>query len=683
MKFSEFNARPCAIAMAIAALYTPNTFANDDNKDQTDIEKIVVTAEHMLEPGKVITDPKQPRQPLPAADGADYLKTVAGFNLIRKGGVSGDPVFRGMAASRLTIINDGNMVLGGCSSRMDPPTAYVTPQNYDQITIIKGPQSVESLPANATVKFERDHTKKQHQGISGDVNLVLASFGRQDLTADVSYANEFGHGRITATKASAVNYQDGNGDDVNSHYDRQALSAELAYNPSDNSAIVVSLANSEGEAAYADRGMDGSVFDREQYGIKYIHSDITPWLNQVELSFNTVYVDHVMDNYSLRTFTPSMMMPNPSAMNPDRDSTSSRIQINTKPTANWKVNVGLDTHDNVHTNRMTMNQTMMPFESKDRVEDGRFKQKGVFVESEYNITSHWSWMAGLRNDHWQATDNRMMLMKSMMMTVANPTFGETREDDLLSGFSRLEFSQNNQKWYLGWGQASRFPDYWELIGKARSSESSPSSFYVDPEETQQIDLGWIGKMNDIQWDVSMYYADINDYLLLEQYGNMGLEMVRNIEATTWGGEASLSWWPIPNLKLQSTLAFNRGTNDTDNKTLAQQAPTELRIDASYTFDTWQVGTLLRLVDEQNRVSVGQGTIVGLDTTPTKGFGILSLNASKQWQNDLMLSVGIDNVLDKTYQEHLSRTATNIPGFVNEEKVNEPGRTVWLKMNYQF
>ncbi|MFC7002406.1 hypothetical protein ACFQMB_13655 [Pseudobowmanella zhangzhouensis] len=72
----------------------------------------MVTSEHMLEPGQVVTDPKQPRQPLLTSDGADYLKTIAGFNLIRKGGVSGDPVFRSMSASRLTIVNDGTMLLG-------------------------------------------------------------------------------------------------------------------------------------------------------------------------------------------------------------------------------------------------------------------------------------------------------------------------------------------------------------------------------------------------------------------------------------------------------------------------------------------------------------------------------------------------------------------------------------------
>ena len=77
---------------------------------------------------------------MPAHDGADYLKTIPGFSVIRKGGTDGDPVFRGMAGSRLNILLDGEQILGGCGNRMDPPTAYVFPESYDKITVLKGPQ---------------------------------------------------------------------------------------------------------------------------------------------------------------------------------------------------------------------------------------------------------------------------------------------------------------------------------------------------------------------------------------------------------------------------------------------------------------------------------------------------------------------------------------------------------------
>ena len=81
-------------------------------------------------PLTVVTDPRKARQPIPAQDGADILKTVPGFSVIRKGGTDGDPVLRGMAGSRLNVLLDGEHILGGCGGRMDPPTAYVFPDSY-------------------------------------------------------------------------------------------------------------------------------------------------------------------------------------------------------------------------------------------------------------------------------------------------------------------------------------------------------------------------------------------------------------------------------------------------------------------------------------------------------------------------------------------------------------------------
>ena len=89
--------RPLAAALACAhALILASLDAHASHADEG-LEEIIVTAVHMRKPLQVTTDPALPRQPLPAHDGADYLKTIPGFNVIRKGGTDGDPMFRGMA----------------------------------------------------------------------------------------------------------------------------------------------------------------------------------------------------------------------------------------------------------------------------------------------------------------------------------------------------------------------------------------------------------------------------------------------------------------------------------------------------------------------------------------------------------------------------------------------------------
>lgn len=106
--------RPLAIVAAIAG--TSAAFA----QEATTLGQVVVTAPAMDAPLTVTTDPRAPRQPVPAHDGADYLKNIPGFSVIRKGGTDGDPVFRGMAASRLGILLDGEMIPATIVSSCEP-----------------------------------------------------------------------------------------------------------------------------------------------------------------------------------------------------------------------------------------------------------------------------------------------------------------------------------------------------------------------------------------------------------------------------------------------------------------------------------------------------------------------------------------------------------------------------------
>ena len=106
-----------ALAMAIAA----PAFA----AEPADVELApgVVTAVQQSSPLTVIADPKDARQPVPASDATDYLKTIPGFSAIRSGGTNGDPVLRGMFGSRSNLRTNGGLMLGACPGRMDAPSA--------------------------------------------------------------------------------------------------------------------------------------------------------------------------------------------------------------------------------------------------------------------------------------------------------------------------------------------------------------------------------------------------------------------------------------------------------------------------------------------------------------------------------------------------------------------------------
>ena len=75
----------------------------------------------------------------------------------------------------------------------------------------------------------------------------------------------------------------------------------------------------------------------------------------------------------------------------------------------------------------------------------------------------------------------------------------------------------------------------------------------------------------------------------------------------------------------------------------------------------------------------QGNIVGQDLGRTGGFGVLSLNAGWRPTAGVLVTAGVDNLFDKLYAEHLSRGGAMVAGFEQTTRVNEPGRTLWLKV----
>ncbi len=130
----------CGLALSPSALLAEEHSQHQDHA--VELAPSVVTGVAQSSPLTIVTNPKEPRQPVPASDGADYLKTIPGFAVIRNGGSNGDPVLRGMFGSRLNILTNGGMMLGACPNRMDAPTSYISPETYDKLTVIKGPQTV-------------------------------------------------------------------------------------------------------------------------------------------------------------------------------------------------------------------------------------------------------------------------------------------------------------------------------------------------------------------------------------------------------------------------------------------------------------------------------------------------------------------------------------------------------------
>jgi iron complex outermembrane receptor protein len=650
-----FKRLPLAVAVSMALPIMAQA-------QETKLESVVVTAPTMEAPLTVTTDPKAPRQPLPAHDGADMLKSIPGFSVIRKGGTDGDPVFRGMSGSRLGILLDGQEIHGGCGGRMDPPTAYIYPESYDRVTVLKGPQQVLYVPGSSAgvVLFERESKRMTEPGWSAQGSLTFGSFGRNDQYLEVRGGNPDFYARANATRSDSDNYEDGDGEEVHSFYTRWSTSAALGWTPDDNTLIELSAGRSDGEAAYADRAMDGTKFERENVALKFEKRNISSLVNKVEANVYYSYIDHVMDNYSLRSNTGMKML-----NNPDRETKGGRVAVTLTPAEPLQLVLGADMKTDEHTFRDGTN-----YFTKPRTGDLSFDRYGVFGEATYALDDVRRVVGGLRVDDHEVTNDKMG--------------GITESETLPSGFLRYEndYASGAGTWYVGLGHAERFPDYWEYMRTANLPRSGDARTFttLDPEKTTQLDVGANWTHGEWSAAVSGFYSKVDDYILLRWVTPVTAN-VRNVDATVYGLEGDVTWRFAPNWQAYGTLAWVRGTNDTDNKPLAQQPPLEAKLGVEYDNRVFSYGAMVRMVAKQDRYDIGSGSIVanGQDLGATPGFATLALNAGYRPNKTTLLTVGVDNVFDRTYREHLGKGGWDFGSAkVTDLRINEPGRTLWLK-----
>lgn len=657
MKYPPLLILPIALAVSQAWADTDPT-----PEETVTLSPVTVTGTQQEKANRVTFNPKAALQPLPAGDGADLLQSVPNMSIIRKGGSSGDPLFRGLGGSRLSVNADDQFIYGGCGMRMDPPTAYIHPNSFDQVVVTKGPQTVTQGMGlvSGSVQFIRKDPDFTEKPYNINATLTAGSNDRLDGSLEAEFGGKYGYVRTNISHNEADDYKDGDGNRIHSNFKRDSQMLQLGVTPTENTTIAGTYERSRAKVAYADRDKDGSKFDRDAWNIRFTQRNLTPWFSELELRYGKSEIDHVMDTYSMRTiYSDGKQIKN--ANNPKRNTDTGRL----KATFDWdKLNLqtGLDYLDDVHVARMERGGD--GYSHKPYMPNQSFKQWGIFTEAAWQQTDNQRWVAGLRHDQVKAHYDTAR--------VTDPVL-KHQKFNLNSGFLRWERNTDNGlKYYAGFGIAERAPDYWERL---RSENKA-----IRAEQNRQIDAGVIWKRPNLHASVSVFGSDIKDFIMMERQGmNFG---VRNINASRFGGEAEVKWTFAPNWEVGTSLAYTHGKNRTDGKPLAQTPPLEWNNTLAFDNGKFSAGALWRVVAKQNRYSKGQGNIVGQDIGASSGFGVLSLNAGWKFSKYATLQGGVDNVFNKTYAEFVSRGGDPSAG-TQTMRVNEPGRTAWLRLQAKF
>jgi iron complex outermembrane receptor protein len=672
-----------SLAAALAACFP--ACALGLGRSAVTLEPVVVTAAPAGTPLTVVANPKQPRQPLPASDAADYLKSIPGFSLIRNGGVNGDPVLRGMFGSRLNMLMDGIGVLGACPSRMDAPSSYIAPENYDLLTVVKGPQTVLWGPGASagTIRFERRRPAFGEGGIHFDGSAVLGAGGRNDQNADLAVGNGVFHGRVTANHTEAQDYRDGDGHRVPSRWDKWNADVALGLTPNADTLFELGAGTGDGFARYGGRGMDGAHFKRDTLQARFEKKNLGPMWRKVEAQLYWNSADHVMDNITLRRPDKHGPMPMAMAHEVDRTQWGGRVAATLALADSVDLDGGFDFQHSAHRGRMGGGQAS--YRDHDWIKDASLANAGIFSELTWRASRASRVMSGARLDRAEARDFRAT---QGMMHSANPSAGQRRSDILPSGFMRYEYdlAAMPATLYAGLGHTERFPDYWELFSPKIGPAGSANAFSgIKPERTTQLDLGAIYRTEELEAWVSAYAGYVDDFILFRyRPGKMGMRsQASNVDARIYGGELGAAAKLGAGWKAGASLAAAGGAQRADGSALPQMPPLETRLNLSYETGPWSAGALWRLVRAQKHYARNQGNVTGRDFGPSAGFGVVSLNAGYAANKQLRFTLGLDNLFNKTYAEHLNLAGNATFGYPANTKLNETGRTLWARVSASF
>ncbi len=310
-----------------------------------------------------------------------------------------------------------------------------------------------------------------------------------------------------------------------------------------------------------------------------------------------------------------------------------------------------------------------------------------------------------------------------------------------SGYIKWEYELNRDLIAkLGFGYGARMPDPQELyfalirMGTIQSPDFVGNP-YLKPTRNREIDLGLESKSDTLKIDVDLFYSDLDNYTIIRNtpdnylgsitknsflyhyeiipatsmmgvstpsfnlyqyvnalvtsytkivtpssfspYGRFG-RTNKQVDARMYGGEVSIKNQLSENYLVKIGIAYTRGINDTEKTNLQEIPPLKGKIALRYILKDYFAELEGEFAATQSLVDKNIGE------KRTAGWGIANLKfgyeMNKDQKNSIKINMGIRNLLNRFYYEHLSYLRDPYSSGV---KVPEPGRNLFVNVEVKF
>lgn len=626
-------------------------------------------------------------------DAGAYLGQLPGIATVKKSASYGfDPVLRGFQRERLLILIDGvQSAHEACPNRMDPPASQVALNSMSSVEVQKGPYSLRygmgfgGMINFTSVKPRFSSAPKALGRLSAGYESNLGAFRSEGMAGITARAYDF---RLFGAYARGQDYTDGEGTLIPADFNRLNLGARLAVKAGKKQILTFSANHNRSEdvdfaALPMDLRKDHTWLLKATHRVQIQQKQLQSWNSSV---FATI-VDHRMDNL-LKPLDPRMM-------NAWMDAQAFTYGARTETQwsfAGTYLYAGADFRSEETTGSRVREFLMGPMAGQTTTDaawqHGRITHTGLFAEWHIPASG-------------QGKAQTLFILSGRLdynsATVLEPseTFSELYPDissmQVNPGFSAgFNHSLNEQASLAVWlGRAQRSPGISERFIHFLAIGSDPYEMLgnpqLKPEKNNQLDVLFRWQTQRFAFRFNAFAGLMQDYISSQIREDLspvlpnspGVRQFINIDqALMTGFEVGFrQMTPAAGLQQALNLSYTYGQNLDTQEALPEIPPLELRyrLSGSYLDNRLKPELSIRYAFAQEHIARSYGE------TATPAFYVIDLAIAWQSEKTGALRLGVNNLLDAAYYEHLSRS---VRGDMVRPIYN-PGRSFFAMYSIRF
>lgn len=610
------------------------------------------------------TDFEQERTRFASTD--EVLETNGRVSLIRRGNFAFEPVLNGMAANRTSLTIDGMKIFAACTDKMDPVTAYVETNNLKSFAVHSGATGGEfgSTIAGSIDMVTQGAKLRPQTPISGEVGA-----GYHSASRGLSGLFSLNHsGDKYAVAANGVfrkseNYRAGGGQTVPySQFEKWNGSLSGVYLLSERDVLRADIIVDDAyDIGYPALPMDVAFAKARIYGLTHRRS-FSGKVKSIQTKVYANTVAHAMDD----TQRPDVFM------HMDMPGWTQTFGAFTKADIEWKKHRAVVKLDGYLTNARA-EMTMYPTDDVPMLmltwPDVEKRALALYVEDEWRMSDRDTWKLGVRLE--AATNEVLDALGIQQATVFNQDLSKT--DKRFMPTTQLtyqrRFGENVRTWITA-GYTERAPtvseQYAFYIFNAYDGYDYIGDVDLENEHSLQGDIGMDAGFGGFDLRSTAFYYRLYDYILgisrsdisPMTHGASGVRVYSNISgATMTGGSLQMSYeWKF-GLRIESQTTYTRGSDSKGNP-LPLIPPLKNRLGLQFEFDRSFAEVVVESASPQKRVDSDYGE------QPSSGYSLIHVRGGTYfpWSNNrLTVHLGVENLLDRNYRDHLDWGGIPRPG----------------------